>query len=439
MKKTIMFMGSALFACFVQAAATVSNVAVRQHWPWSNKVDIDFVLEDSEGETHDVSLVLKNGTKMIAYSRTEVIGALENLAPGTHRLTWNPSGVDQPVLDSLTATVEVDDDPKKYLILDLTGGYSANEPIPYIWAAKEPVGGWFQGGSDLTYRGAKMVFRHIKAGSFVMGSPGSETGRNATFEAQRSVTLTKDFYIGILPLTYTQVMNVYGSVVPMSGYAPSSNAVLSFVSMQYLRGTNCMENWPAVDDNSVSGAFNRRLTALTEELPGYSFDVPTAAQWEYACRADTTTAHYNNTEVNTLTDPNPGQRNTALYDPGLEGIAIYKYNTKLADGTQTNLFCKLAPNEWGLYHMLGGPHWEMIRDGIAWNGSNLNPGPIVSADGECTKGSRSAYFWGRGGESIAECGACRAASWKAIANGIAGRGSFQGYNSVRMCLMYKGE
>ena len=273
MKKSMLIVGALFLSGSVFAAASVNSVIVRQQWPWNNKVNIDFLLTDSESNPHDISLVLKNGTAVIPYDREDVVGDFENLQPGVHRLVWNPAKVDAKVLDSLTATIEVDDDPKKYLVLDLSGGYSADAQIPHAWMSRPPAEGWFRTDTDYTYRGNYLVFRHIKAGTFTMGSPDTEPGRNTQLEGQRQVTLTKDFYIGIIPLTALQAKNIFGSTDTKSGYAPSDYNPLAFVSIKYLRGANCRVNWPAVDSDSFCGVLNTRTAFRASELPGYEFEV----------------------------------------------------------------------------------------------------------------------------------------------------------------------
>ncbi|HPW75081.1 MAG TPA: SUMF1/EgtB/PvdO family nonheme iron enzyme [Kiritimatiellia bacterium] len=435
MKKTLLSVSVILATIAVYAAASINSVIVRQQWPWNNKVHIDFVLTDPDSLSHDVSLVLRNDGVEIPFTRSEIAGEFENLAPGLHRFVWDPSGVEFTLTDKLTATIEITDDPKKYLILDLTDGYSAEGQIPYSWTSRVPGGGWFPS-ANYTYRNNKIVFRRIKAGSFLMGSPETEEGRSAQCERQRQITLTKDYYMAIIPLTGNQAMRIYNSVEE----GTPGNNTHAFVSYGYMRGKGSITNWPAIGEDSFCGVLNTRTAFRATELPGYRFDLPTAAQWEYACRAGTTTAHPNGTEVNLQIDPAPGSRGSATYDPGLEDIAVYLYNRCLANGTWPDYYPILKPNNWGL-HMMLGSGWELIREGIAWNFNNWGTGAIESVDGEGTVSYRSEYFWGRGGSHASEAGSCRSASWCAIATNMDGRGEYYGghIDAVRLCLTYVGE
>ena len=86
-------------------------------------------------------------------------------------------------------------------------------------------------------------------------------------------------------------------------------------------------------------------------MPG-AFDIPTEAQWEYACRAGTTSAHYNggNTEAD------------------LASLARYNTTSHVAVGSY-------APNGWGLYDLYGNA-WEVCIDWFAENNRNRKDSSI---------------------------------------------------------------
>ena len=116
-------------------------------------------------------------------------------------------------------------------------------------------------------------------GTFTMGSPTSEAGRG-TDETEHNVTLTKGFYLGKYELTQAQ----YEAV--MTGNANS----LSPTPSEWPGNPNRPVEKVSWDDVQVF------LTRLNEQqagnLPaGWSYVLPTESQWEYACRAGTTTAY----------------------------------------------------------------------------------------------------------------------------------------------------
>jgi formylglycine-generating enzyme required for sulfatase activity len=106
----------------------------------------------------------------------------------------------------------------------------------------------------------------IPAGKFMMGSPASEKDRNEN-ETQHEVTLTKPFYMGKYEVTQEQWEAVMGN-------NPSVRTKGAKLPVTDVSWNNCQE-------------FIQKLNAKTNG--GYR--LPTEAEWEYACRAGTTTAY----------------------------------------------------------------------------------------------------------------------------------------------------
>ncbi|MDD3523238.1 MAG: leucine-rich repeat protein [Candidatus Cloacimonetes bacterium] len=224
-----------------------------------------------------------------------------------------------------------------YLIIDLSVGPSAaSYPVSTLSAV--PAGGW----TDV-YKTTKLVLRKIPAGTFTMGSPEEELGRNSN-ETQHQVTLTKDFYVGVFEVTQKQWERVMGSWPSYFHNASHRDArPVEKVSYDDIRGSSAGAGWPgnnAVDADSFLG----RLRAKT----GLTFDLPTEAQWEYACRAGTTTAL------------NSGKNLTSTGScPNMSEVGRYWYNGGSgysSGGDTSGVTAKVGsylPNQWGLYDMHG--------------------------------------------------------------------------------------
>jgi formylglycine-generating enzyme required for sulfatase activity len=164
----------------------------------------------------------------------------------------------------------------------------------------------------------------INPGTFTMGSPLDEQGRDKAEGPQHRVTLTQGFWLGRTEVTQRQYRAVTGKD-PSRFKETGSPAPVEEVSW-----LDAME-------------FCRLLTARergASRLPDdHVFTLPTEAQWEYACRAGTTGAFAGNPDA----------------------MAWYKSNS----GDTTHPVGQKEPNPWGLYDMYGNV-LEWCRD---WYGN----------------------------------------------------------------------
>lgn len=106
----------------------------------------------------------------------------------------------------------------------------------------------------------------IPAGKFIMGSPASEKDRQKNEGPQHEVTLSKSFFMAIHPVTNEQYKEVIGDA---TGTRVFGGPKYPAVSMTW----------------DVAVAFCKTLSGKT----GRTVRLPTEAEWEYACRAGTTT------------------------------------------------------------------------------------------------------------------------------------------------------
>jgi len=172
--------------------------------------------------------------------------------------------------------------------------------------------------------GMKLVL--VPKGTFMMGSPESEEGRQKD-ETQHEVTISKDYYLGVYEVTQAQYEKVMGknpSSFPVAKVG-NENADLPVENVSW--------------DDAVE--FCKKLSDLPEEKKaGREYRLPTEAEWEYACRAGSKTAYAFDDEEGLLPEYGWFSRNSSR---------------------RTHTVGLLEPNAWGLYDMHGNV-WECCSD-----------------------------------------------------------------------------
>ena len=373
---------SFLFSCLALLAAEnarVVNLVATPRTPWNGLVDITYSLEcDTPDDAMAVSFQGhdRDWDESVPMNSLTGDGAAGELlqAGGPYHIVWD-SAADWPGGHSseftVTATAEAKENWPRYLVVDLnTGAITTSSTGPDL--------------SDDTCRTTELWLRRIQKGTFTMGSPDTEVGRFSS-ETQHQVTLTEDFYIGVFPITQKQFFLVYGS--NPSNYQGDTRPVEK-VNYGILRGESKGAGWPSsneVDEDSFLG----KLRAKT----GRDFDLPTEAQWEYACRAGTTTAL--NTGKN-LTWPS---QDSAMDEAGRylsnqkDGRGGYSEHTKVGS---------YQPNAWGLYDM----HGNVRECCLDWYQKDLGNSAVTDPKGPATGTERS----DRGGSFFFYAQHCRSAT-----------------------------
>jgi formylglycine-generating enzyme required for sulfatase activity len=229
----------------------------------------------------------------------------------------------------------------------------------------------------------------IPAGRFRQGAPDSETGRGAD-EAARDVTLTRSFFLGKHPVTRGQ----WAQFVRESGYR--SEAEVGTSGGFGVEGGKLVQrrefNWrnpgfPQTDAHPVTIVTFKDTRAFFDWLSrksGRVFTLPTEAQWEYACRAGTTTSYPN------------GDGLTAA-----DAIAWHRGNA--AGGTHP--VGEKAANAWGLHDMLGNV-WEWCLDWYGPYPTGAATDPNQTNSGLSDKPRRVL----RGGSFLKDAASCRSAT-----------------------------
>ena len=364
MKKLLI--GFTLFSAVVSAqnAVNLSNVTLWQD-PQTRVVEVKYTLDGGAATNYCVTLSIEtNGVPLPDSVFTTLSGDVSTAYnaktfapdPAPRTITWKPK-VDWPgnVTTGARAVVTAwypDDPPPSwgyYAVIDLSGGTNAiTFPVRYVTGLPD------MSGPSPACKTTELWLRKIPSGMFTMGSPIGELGRyaNDARETQHQVIISKDFYMGVFEVTQKQWELVMGAISNNpSQYAGDTRPVDS-VSYNLIRGSSQGANWPA-NNNVDATSFMGVLRAKTENL--LAFDLPTEAQWEYACRAGTTTSL------------NSG-RNVTLGNVGgvctnLNQVGRYRYNSEnTALGlTQHTVVGSYLPNAWGLYDMHGNV-WEWCLD-----------------------------------------------------------------------------
>jgi formylglycine-generating enzyme required for sulfatase activity len=172
-----------------------------------------------------------------------------------------------------------------------------------------------------------MTFVRINPGTFLMGSPEDEPGRREGESPQHEVRITKPFYISVTPVTqeqYEKVKNKNPSRFRKHRGGGPDHPVENVTWDQAMRFCDRLSRMPE------------------EEIHHRIYRLPTEAEWEYACRAGTTTPFY------------CGKQLTGEY-------AIFAGSGGKYGGKSTAPVGQTLANAWGLHDMHGNV-FEWVQD-----------------------------------------------------------------------------
>ena len=341
MKKSIVSIIAASAAFTLAAAPIVRENSVTMSQSGGD-VTIGYTLEGEAGivtvdiQTNGVSI----GSENLSFMAGDVNKVVQ---PGNRTITWKPykawpdnSAASARAVVSAWAT----DAPPDYMVVSL----AADNSVRYFATAEEiPFGV-----TDDRYKTEYLLLRKVPAANveWRMGSPSTESWRESNREVPRLVTLSDDYYIGVYEITQKQYAMIYGSN-PSTHSTDGDMKPVDNCWFSHLRGAaGSGYDWPNNGHAVSSDSFFGKLRAKSGVT---GFDLPTEAQWEFACRAGCGAGLYSGKEdIGWDTDANVAE------------LAVNGYGSLTSTDT---VGLKLA-NAWGLYDMLGNVQ-EWVLDWLA--------------------------------------------------------------------------
>ena len=376
MKTTCAMLGALTAAFAAHAQVTVSDVTFTQDAA-THDVTVTYNLATQDDEPAFVSLdVITNGVSVGATHVKTLSGDVSTspadvaslVAPSSDKkksITWK-ARADLPGVGLTNAAVRVTAIATNhfeglYMVVDLSRGKdSAYWPVQYT-ACKPDT-------NSPAFYAKELWLRRVPAGTFTMGDDATN------FKPAHQVTLSKDFYCAVLPMTVPQQRVIYGSLNSnITGEIAGDRYPAGYIKYTNVRNAS----WPT--NNSVSAWTS---VGRIRHRTGLQFDLPTEAQWEYVCRG--------------------GHSGHVLGDGSeLTQANVYAMAwTKNISGNAVQPIGVKKPNSWDFHDMTGTLH-EWCRDfatsgdGYTSSASETDPkGPMTNAGGKrVRRGSSFGGSW----------------------------------------------
>ena len=379
MSKLSMFLLAAVGAVSAQAA-DVEQLIVRQQWPWSTDIKVEYRLSGVDTD-RPVDLTLKafNGETELALPDAAIDGDRYGITNPTGVLTIDPEaafGEGRTAISDFKVQLSVKNSAANvtevvYKIFDLLSGACTDVTRADFYNGKygayetefsavgkdfttelDDVLIWTGVTNDIAYKTSKMVMRKIPA-----------KGKGYTMlsgtDNAHSVSFTNDYFVSVFELTEGQWL----TIATNNAKTASTTNPMRFTNERYryqrpINGSFHAQMrgyllWPKGGHEEINA--NSVLKAFRTRLGTDAIDLPTEALWEYAARAGVW-------DGNRLPSGKPVAGSSAA---DYKAICRYRFNAAsqpYADGLSpqdcdpsdgTNIVGSYAPNAWGLYDVLG--------------------------------------------------------------------------------------
>ena len=363
--KSLLGLSAALAAMVAFADPQITACTVTQD-PVTHLVTAAYTLDEPAVITFDVKT---NGVSIGGANLTYAYGDVHRVVEaGPHTLYWQADKAWQGhrlASAAFEGVAWATNAPPDYMVVDLV--VKKGERTYYIAPEQLPDGGV----TNMKYKTDYLVMRRIPARDaiFPMGLNNNTSGR---FVYHR-VKLTNDFYMAVYELTQGQLKSVLNENSVLSHFELNlddstvseyrANPAAPVPQMRYYELRGYGKKWPE-DGHEIDSDSRLNTFRTTLNLP--TLDLPTEAEWEFACRAGTAGNRYDGTADGTLPTCGWVDGNWPPKAPHSVGL--------------------LQPNAFGLYDMIGNVSelcLDLYNEGDAYAeyDPNRTKDPVVAPKG----------------------------------------------------------